>query len=491
MTELGAPRIGLVGCGVHGTNLAQAAVRTESLDLVACADPDESAARRAAAFGSDVSIHDSVESLLASTRVDAVLIATPHHLLAPTALAAIQAGKHVLVEKPMAMNAREGAEVELAAARAGVTCMAGYSFRFSMGSYVQTLLAAGAVGDIQAVSGSIGVGPMNRSWTARPETGGGPLLYVGCHLIDFLLWFTGDEPVSVFADVRQRSDSGTDETSAIQIGLAKGCLGQLLVTQAAPGFFYDFHIQGRSGSIALRGRNFLQFEIEVFSTSIASYAEPTVIRPAIRRDNISMMLVPELEEFASSVRERRRPWITAADGCRVLKVLDAVVESGNSRERVALEIVVYLLHRSAAAKLKGAFISMTMVETGRRTMTEYLDMLVARGNYRKCFSHNVTLHLMGTDQKASGPEAVEGIIRYLHEQAFDAQPELKTLVVDGERAAIEADFAGRHVGEFSGKPASGKDVRVPYSVHYDLEGDRIKALRIYMPVDMLLQQIES
>lgn len=134
---------------------------------------------------------------------------------------------------------------------------------------------------------------------------------------------------------------------------------------------------------------------------------------------------------------------------------------------------------------------MTIIETGRQTMTRYLDALVARGNYGQYFSQDVTLHLMGTDQEASGPEAVEGTIRYLHEQAFDAQPELKTLVVDGERAAIEADFAGRHVGEFSGKPATGRDVRVPYSVHYDLEGDHIKALRIYMPMDTLIRQIES
>lgn len=347
MSELAAPRIGLVGCGVHGTNLAQAAVRTESLDLVACADPDESAARRAAAFGSDVSVHDSVESLLASTRVDAVLIATPHHLLASTALAAIRAGKHVLVEKPMAMNAAEGEEVELAANRAGVICMPGYSFRFLIRRPIEALLASGAVGEILAISGSIGTRSMTRPWMTRPETGGGPLMYVGCHLIDFVLWLTGDEVVRVFADVHRRADTGTDETSAIQLGLEKGSVGQLLVTQQAPGFFFDLHIEGRSGSIALRGPrlfgprgadvNFLQFEVEVFSNAVPEYSEPTVIRPAIRGNNISMMLVPELEEFASSVRERRTPWITAADGCRVLQVLDAVVESGNSGQLVALD----------------------------------------------------------------------------------------------------------------------------------------------------------
>jgi predicted ester cyclase len=98
---------------------------------------------------------------------------------------------------------------------------------------------------------------------------------------------------------------------------------------------------------------------------------------------------------------------------------------------------------------------------------------------------------MGTDQAAHGRDQIEGMIRYLHQQAFDAHPELKCLLVDGERAALEADLVGTHVAEFAGKPATGKEIRVPYSVVYDLEGERIAALRIYMPMDTLLRQLED
>jgi hypothetical protein len=75
---------------------------------------------------------------------------------------------------------------------------------------------------------------------------------------------------------------------------------------------------------------------------------------------------------------------------------------------------------------------------------------------------------MGTDQEAHGPEAAEASIRYLHEQAFDAHAEVKCLLVDGERAALEANFVGTHVGEFYGKSPTGKRVSVPYTVMYDL-----------------------
>ena len=84
-------RTGLVGCGGHGNALAQAIVRSETLCLVACADPDTAAASRAAAFASDVSTHDSVEALIAECDADAIVVATPHHLLSPVTLTALQA----------------------------------------------------------------------------------------------------------------------------------------------------------------------------------------------------------------------------------------------------------------------------------------------------------------------------------------------------------------------------------------------------------------
>jgi predicted dehydrogenase len=338
-SEANPVRIGLVGCGAHGNSLAQAIVRSDLVRLVGCADPDRGAAERAAALSSDISVYPSIDPLLASCPVDAVVIATPHDQLATASLTAIRARKHVLVEKPMAIGLKDATEVERAASQFGVNCMVGYSFRFSMGRCVQDLIVAGAVGEIQAVSGSIGLGPMNSGWTARPESGGGPLLYVGCHLIDLLYWLTQGEPARVFAEVNRRADTGADETSVIQITMTNGVAAQFAVTQAVPAFFYDLQIYGRSGSIALRGRNFLQFEIEVFSRTLPAYFEPTIVRPLVRRDNVSMMFVPELEEFARSIAERRPPAITAADGRRVCAVLDAIFDSGRTGQPKYLHTV--------------------------------------------------------------------------------------------------------------------------------------------------------
>jgi predicted dehydrogenase len=339
--------VGVVGCGTHGTNLALGVARSELLQLVACADPDESAAQRAARTAAGVSIHTSIDSLLDVPSVDAVLVATPHDQLAAASLKAIRARKHVMIEKPMAMDDAQAREVESAATEAGVTCMVGYSLRFSTGKYVRDLLAAGHVGDLYAVTGAIGLPPMNRSWMSSVEHGGGPLLYVGCHMVDFVLWFADDEAVSVYADVRRRVDTGTDDVSAIQVKLAKGATAQLLVTQTAPAFGYELRIYGRSGDIGLRGRNLFQAELDIFSSSSPAFREPATIRPLLRGDAISSMLVPELEEFARSIAEGRSPAVTATDGRRVLKVLDAAIESARVGKPVEIAQAEPIAHPNA------------------------------------------------------------------------------------------------------------------------------------------------
>lgn len=129
--------------------------------------------------------------------------------------------------------------------------------------------------------------------------------------------------------------------------------------------------------------------------------------------------------------------------------------------------------------------------TERQVMQEYLDALVKRADYPRYFTDDVVATFEGTDQRAEGRQAAGQLIRYVHEGAFDASPELKSLLVDGAQAAIEADFVGTHTGEFAGIQPTGRTVKVPYSVVYDLRDDRISALRIYFPMSLLIEQLTS
>jgi predicted ester cyclase len=128
-------------------------------------------------------------------------------------------------------------------------------------------------------------------------------------------------------------------------------------------------------------------------------------------------------------------------------------------------------------------------ERVRETLQQYLEVLLARGEYGRFFDDDTEFALMGTDQQSRGAQPVEQTIRFLHETAFDAEPEFASLVADEHGAAAEAVFVGTHVGDFSGVSATGNRVRVPYSVFYDVDHDKIKALRIYLPMDQLLAQI--
>ena len=128
-------------------------------------------------------------------------------------------------------------------------------------------------------------------------------------------------------------------------------------------------------------------------------------------------------------------------------------------------------------------------ESTRRIMEAYFGDLIGRGDYKRHFANDVVITIEGTEQRAEGPDGVEGLIDYFHREAFDALPELKDTLFADDRAVAEFDFVGEHVGEFAGMAATGRAVRVPYCVVYDLEDEKIRALRIYLPMDVLIGQL--
>jgi predicted ester cyclase len=130
-------------------------------------------------------------------------------------------------------------------------------------------------------------------------------------------------------------------------------------------------------------------------------------------------------------------------------------------------------------------------ETTERVMRDYLEALLSRGDFGRFFTDDVLWTTMETGQEIRGREAVREYIVALHTVLFDARPVVRSTVVTDAVALLEADFVGRHIGEIGGVAATGKDVRVPYCVVYDIVGDRIAALRAYFPVAALIQQLTA
>jgi steroid delta-isomerase-like uncharacterized protein len=132
---------------------------------------------------------------------------------------------------------------------------------------------------------------------------------------------------------------------------------------------------------------------------------------------------------------------------------------------------------------------MMSTERTRETMQAYAEALLSSGDFGRYLADDVTLVFMGANRRVQGRDAVRQLITFIHEIAFRTAIEVKTVLCDGARAAIEAEFVGTHIGEFEGVPASHRDVRLPYAVSYDVENGRISSLRLYFALDELLRQI--
>jgi predicted ester cyclase len=131
------------------------------------------------------------------------------------------------------------------------------------------------------------------------------------------------------------------------------------------------------------------------------------------------------------------------------------------------------------------------VEQTRAVMEPYLAALVAREDIAPFLADDVVLTLVEFGQEIEGRAAVAGAIDELHQETFDASPEIKTLVVGDGVAAGEFVFVGTHTGEFAGIAATGRQVRVPYTVFYDLADDQITALRIQGFASGLVAQLTA
>jgi predicted dehydrogenase len=328
-------RVGMAGCGYQGGILARTIAEGNTLQVTACADPDQAAARRVAALAGNTAVFTSLDEMLQHAEVDVVIVATSHDALYECSLAAIRAGKHVLTEKPVGMDEKEAAQLEDAVTRADICFMAGYSFRyFAAWQKVHELLQAGAVGEIQTIVGSISIGPMSDGWRASPDTGGGPMLYVGSHMIDQMLWYLSDDPVEAYAHIRYRPDTRADESTAFHLRFARGAVALGTVSQtSSTGLCNNLDIHGREGSISLRGVGF-NYTVEVLSNALSSYSQPTLIHLPQVEDLRILMHRPQLAEFAQAIREKRQPACSITDGRRVLKVIDAFIKSNRSCQPV-------------------------------------------------------------------------------------------------------------------------------------------------------------
>jgi predicted dehydrogenase len=235
MTSPSSLRWGILGPG----GIARAFtsdLRTAGLDVAAVGSRRQ---QTADAFAADFGIpraHGSYEDLVADPDVDIVYVATPHPMHAANALLAIEAGKHVLVEKPFTLNAAEAAEVRDAAAARGVLAMEAMWTRYLPHMVrIRELIASGALGEVRAVIADhtqlLPDDPAHR--INALELGGGALLDLGIYPISFA-WDVLGAPLSIAASPRL-GDAGSDTEVATVMAHESGAISTSLSASRAAG----------------------------------------------------------------------------------------------------------------------------------------------------------------------------------------------------------------------------------------------------------------
>lgn len=315
-------RWGLIGCGdIAAKRVAAALSQGRGSGLVAVA---RARAELAAGFAESHGAkrwHADWRDLVRDEELDAVYLATPVHLHAEQAVAAAESGKHVLCEKPMALDV-SGCERMIAAARGhGVRLgVAYYRHHYPVVMRLRALLASGELGDpvlahVQAFEGFDVPPDHPRAWfLRRGQAGGGPMADFGCHRIEVLLDLLGPlaEAHGFSDNVRFRARD-VEDTCVAHLRFRSGSVAVLSVTHAAHERRDTLEIFGTLGSAHSRVLNEGDLRV-VTSHGVREERHPP--HPNFHQ--------PLVEDFVDAVQAGRDPAVSGEVGLEVTRVLDRI-----------------------------------------------------------------------------------------------------------------------------------------------------------------------
>ena len=317
------PRIALIGCGLIGRK--RLAALPAGAFAAAC-DLELGRAEQLVASARAGSATDDAARVFADPAIDAVIVCTLNAALAPLALAAIRAGKHVLVEKPGAISTEQADELIDAARAAGVRVRVGFNHRFHPALLqARSLYESGALGPLMFVRGRYGHGGRvgyDREWRADPTlSGGGELIDQGVHLIDLAGWFLGD-----FARIEGHAstsfwDMPVDDNAFLNLRTAAGQTAWLHVSCTEWKNLFSLEIYGRTGKLHVEGLGG-SYGVErlTFYRMLPEMGPPETTAWEYPRGDDSWRL--EIAEFFTDIRTGREP----QPGLREARAALAVVE---------------------------------------------------------------------------------------------------------------------------------------------------------------------
>ncbi|MGZ0172066.1 MAG: Gfo/Idh/MocA family protein [Planctomycetales bacterium] len=319
-----AIRWGIIGCGDVARKRVAGAIQNDlNSELVAVCRRDESKLREFAEEFGVSAFTTSAEEVIESADVDAVYIATPVNLHCPQTIAAAAAGKHVLVEKPMAMSTAECNDMITACAQADVRLgVAYYRPFYPVVHRMQELIQAVEIGKVLSVSATtctpFAIDPGEDGyWRVLPEAGGGGVLMdIGSHRLDLFVRMFG--PVS---DVKAQcgtvaADYQADDVATLALRFESGIHGVLHCCFGASTDPDEFAILGTRGRLVSRPLNDGELIIERGREQLVEQHPPA-----------SNFTSPLIEEFSAAILESRPPFVSGEAGRDVNLVMEQAYAS--------------------------------------------------------------------------------------------------------------------------------------------------------------------
>ncbi|MBI4728042.1 MAG: Gfo/Idh/MocA family oxidoreductase [Acidobacteria bacterium] len=324
-------RIALIGCGAAARRIHLPAYReTSGAEVVAFASATRASAEAAAAeWGSGIAL-GSWREALETAGVDAVDICAPNSLHAEIAVAAAAAGKHVLVEKPVARTLAEADRMIEAARASDVVLAVAHNSRFAPPFVAaREAIAAGRIGSVVAFRAAFGhAGPEawapGASWFFDPErSGGGALIDLGIHLADLVRAVLADEVAEVAAMLGPRR-GGVEESAQVILRLAGGATGSLHVSwRAVPGPDHQLTVFGTGGTIHVDS------------------SAPLTLQPATGGPT-EQLPIPQATpgpcgEFVRAVETGAPPSVSGEDGRAALAIVEAAYRAAATGRATSVE----------------------------------------------------------------------------------------------------------------------------------------------------------
>jgi predicted dehydrogenase len=353
-------RIGIIGLG-FGTQVYVPAFRSEGWEVAAICSRTRDKVTQAAAAAGIAEVHTDPLELIGRNDLDAVGIVTPPGAHAPLGIAALDAGKHVMCEKPFALNAKEAADMRDAAGRSGRTAMVGHEFRHTpQRAYIKQLLDEGHIGKPQLCTIELFLDryvtsePRPLTWLAYEKDGGGLLGALGSHYVDGLRHWFGEAATvtgrlaTLRPDLRDLKTGAivkaeTDDTFVFTLEFVGGVMATMIASFATtPARGARIVVMGERGTLFAEqpGPNPMEDGVVVASrdgSPLQPLATPAKYTPFTDdRDHRLMAFRLLVREFGKGIDEGRSPSPNFTDGLRCQEVLDAIRESSKSGRTVKL-----------------------------------------------------------------------------------------------------------------------------------------------------------